>query len=102
MIYLTTIRQQIHDLHPQKAKQLDQSGQMQEILDEYDEEIVEEGIDAARQVGLYNQGQPQDLLMQAQEMAVEQANEIALAQIMEELQLLYGTDTTTESQIMTS
>ena len=102
MIYLTTIRQQIHDLNPQKAKQLEQSGQMQEILDEYDEQIVEQGIDAARQARLDNQGQPQELLIQAQEMAVEKANEIALTQIMEELQLLYGTDTTTESQIMTS
>jgi hypothetical protein len=96
MIQLTTIKQQIHDLNPQEANRMEMSGEMAEALEDYREQLIAASVEAARVAKLENKGEHPEVRIQAQEMAARAAKEVAMSQIMEELQAIYGPQETTE------
>ena len=98
MIYhrIQTIRNQIHELEPDQAMQLEKSGQMEVILWEYQEQMIEAATQAAmayKKAALKeNPKTNMEVIIQGQEMTSRAAEEIEQAQIMEELNYMYGQD----------
>ena len=99
--YLTTIREQIEDLNPKEYRRMQANGELDQVLEEYLEQVKYARTAAARaarkQADLDDPNEP----AASMNMAAMMAQEFAMAEIMEELDLLYGPQTT-ESPTPTS
>ena len=91
--YLLTIKEQIRDLNPQAYWEMAASGELDRILDEYREQVSTARSAAAREARKQVDQDDPIALTAAMNMAAISAQEIEMASIMEELDLLYGQTT---------
>ena len=100
--YLETIKARIKELDPEKYQEMKLSGEMGLDLDEYRERIASVRGEAARAARKLADQAGMNVIELAQQMnmAARMAEEIEMAEVMDELQNLYGP--TTESQTETS
>ena len=93
MSYMVTIRNLIQEANPKQYAQMQASGELDQVLQDYQEQVVHARTQAARKAragaDLSQSNQP----MAAMHMAALSAQEIQLAQISEEILNLYGTTT---------
>ena len=96
---METFRQRMTELNPQKVRQLEQQKELEPMLWEYQQQINQAAAQAAaqaRQALQQKDSQYDDpvRLSQLMQQAATQAKEIAQAQIIEEIQLLFDPKTT--------
>lgn len=88
---LNTIRETIWELNPERAAQLQRSGELQQMLDDYQDQITQARNEAAMAI----QKQPTDQFsgcldrLQKTEQAARGAGEVVMSQIIEEVNYLY-------------
>ena len=89
-----TIRERIHELAPEKARLMEQSGEMEKVLAEYQEEMEQQALELALEARRANEGEHPEAVRMERERAYATGAEIAQAQILEEVEAIYSPETT--------
>ena len=90
MSYMVTIRNLIQEANPKEYAQMQASGELDQVLQDYQEQIVHARTQAARRARAGADQSEPNQPMAAMNMAALSAQEIQLAQIKEEILNLYG------------